>query len=175
MGVGDLGLVSDHPDAAAAPAGLRLEHHGAGGAEGLKKGQRLLGRDRTGAGRDRHTMPRGEQAGLGLVSEHRQRLPPGTDEGDPGFLDAGCEGSALRQEPIARMNRITAGVERRRQQAIAVEVGGGTDGGQRVGLVCRAYMQRRDVVGGVDRNRLDSELLGGPDDAKRDLAAIGNQ
>ena len=103
-------------------------------------------------------------------------LGRGPDEGDAVLLDDLGELGVLRQEAIAGMDRFGAG-----------DLAGGDDGGDvEIGLggggrpdadafIGQAHMHGVGVGGGMDRDGGDAHFLAGAVDAKRDLAAIGDE
>ena len=100
----------------------------------------------------------------------------GPDELDvAGLADLG-EVGALRQEPVAGMDRVGAGdlggADDRRHVQVAVGAARRADADVLVG---EADVQRVLVGLGVDGDGLDAQLAAGADHAQRDLAAVGDQ
>ena len=164
-----------HPAPAAAPGGL--EHQGI--ADRLR-----LGADRLQVVAEH--LRRGDHGDLGL-----HRHPPGgrlvaeaahhprrrADEGQPRRRHRVHQVGVLRQQPVARMDQVGARhpghphdlldrqVGRHRPQPLA----------DPVGLVRLEAVQPELVLLGVDGDRAISELVGGPHDSNRDLAAVGDE
>ena len=99
-----------------------------------------------------------------------------TDEDQPRRLDRLDETRILGEEPEARMDRLRARVERRPDNARAVQIalrGRGPADGDR--LVGHAHMQAVGVGLGIDGHRAYAEAPGGARDPAGDLAAVGDQ
>ena len=94
----------------------------------------------------------------------------------PGLGQRLLELLLLRQEAVARMNRLRAGLLAGRHDLVDQQVGlrRGRRADQHL-LVGLAHVQRVGVGLGIDRHRLDAEPLAGADDAAGDLAAVGDQ
>src|SRR5581483_5886877 len=173
--VGELSGVVDDDHALATPAGRRLEddriaHHRGGGAGLLGTGDGLR------PGPERDAEAPGQVPGHDLVATLADHLRRRADEGDP-FLGAGRgQLRPLRQEPVARVQRIAARDQRRRHHAADVEVAfgrrGGADADRVVGQVGR---QAVAVCLGDGGHRLESLVDAGPDDADSDLAPVGDE
>ena len=171
-----IALVERHAHALAAPARGRLDHHRVAD----------LGRDAGGELEvaDRLPVPgdhvdagfRREALGRELVAHHPDRVRRRTDEGDPCRLERLGERGVLGQKAIARMDRLGAGLPRRRDDLLDPEIALGR--GRRPDrdrLIGHADVQRVGVGLRVDRDRRDAEPPAGPDHAAGDLAAIGDQ
>ena len=174
---GQLVFAAHHAHAAAAAAVGRLEDHGP--AELLGDCQRVgRARDRLrAAGEDRHAGPLGEVAGGRLIAEHLEEFDPRAHERDARLLARRGEGGVLREEPVSRMDRIHAVVLGERDDRLDVEVAAErlarlADEIRFVGLEA---VEREAVFVGVDRDGADAELVGGAEDADRDLAAVGDE
>ena len=100
----------------------------------------------------------------------------GTDPDDVVQLDDLGELGVLRQEAVARVDRVGVddfgGRDDVGDVEVAVARGGRADAD---GFVGKADVHGVGVGGGMHRHRPDSELLGGAQDPKRDLAAVGDQ
>ena len=111
-----------------------------------------------------------------LVAHEADASGPRADEAQPhGLHDLG-ELGVLGEEPVAGVDRVRPGQLRGREHRRHVEVA--LAGGRRAdadGLVGEPNVQGVRVGRGVDRNRRDPQLLAGPDDAERDLPAVGDQ
>ena len=70
------------------------------------------------------------------------------------------------------MDRVATGRLRDREQLFHVEVRAGALACQRMRLVGSVGVRRARVILGEDRRGGQRQLLGGPDDAYRDLAAV---
>ena len=177
-GVGLLDLVRVRHDAHPAPAaaGDRLDHHCAPVAEGVEEGARLVQADGVGAARqDRHVVADGQIARLRLVAEQLQRPDRGPHEGDPLLRAAARERRVLGQEAVARMHGVAIGRLGRFDDRLDVEVAARAGARQRPRLVRPANVQRRRVVGRVDRHRGNPQLARGAHDPDRDLAAVRDE
>ena len=147
----ELGRVVDDAHPAAAAARGRLDDERVADLGGL-----ALGDDgHAGLARD---LLRPE-----LVAALAKRLRRGPDPRQPGGLDRLGEVGVLGEEP-------GAGRARRAHVLLRVEVARDRDG-----LVGQAGVQRAAIVGRDDRDRRDPELPAGAEDAKGDLAAIGDE
>ena len=134
-------------------------------------GRRLEG-PRHGGDADRAGRP----AGMELVAEGIDRPRRRADEGEPGVLDGLREGRPLRQEAIARVDRLGAGVEGGLDDGVDPQVALGrrrrAEADRDVG---QPDVGRRGVRVAVDRDGLDAQLAAGADDPDGDLAAVGDQ
>ena len=115
---------------------------------------------------------RGDQ----LVAQCLDRVGARADEHETGVGHRPREGGSLRQEPVARMDGLGAGSERRLDDRVGTEI---TLRGRR-----RAESHRR--VGGlhmkcirvrirIHRDRLDPQVATRPDDAHGDLTTVGDE
>ncbi len=166
-----------HETQALAPSARgRLEHQGEAEAEGLVPDGREVGHGMQASGDHGHAGFHRQPAGRGLLAHQGDRLAARTDERDPGLLTRPGEGRVLRQEAVAGMDGVGLHALRHLQDPvdaqIAVARGGRAHGMCFVGL---ADVQRRPVGLRVDGHRPDAHLAAGPDDADRDLPAIGDQ
>ncbi len=162
--------------ALAAAAGRGLDHHRI--ADLVGDLDRLLGvldhAEMAGHGRD---------LGLGrkllrfdLVAHRLDGPDIRTDKDDASLLERAREGRILRQEAVARMDRLGAGRLGGRDDLGNVEIRlCGLSGADRHRLIGHVHMQRVAVGVGIDGHRLDPEPACRPDDAAGDLAAIGDQ
>ena len=172
---GQIGRRVYRPHAAPAAARHRLHHDRR--AIPQSRHERLGRREihRPGAWCHGHAPCLGERARCRLVAEQVQRFGRGADENQPGGRAGAGERRVLRQEAIARMHRVAAGLARRRDQAIGIEIRRDAAAPQRVGLIGAARVQRGRVVFRVDRDRGDAHRRRGARDTDRDLAAVGDQ
>ena len=128
-----------------------------------------------GARNDRHAGIHHRLPGMGLVAHAVDDVRIRSDKGDAVFLTAAYELTVLRQEAIARVDRIGTGVDGRRDELVHIQVVvfrrtlSDTDS-----LIRELRMQTVLVLLRVDRDTLDAHVPAGPDDADRDLASIGN-
>ncbi len=113
---------------------------------------------------------------LDLVAHGVDGVRLGTDEGDLGLGQRLLEFLLLRQEAVARMHRLCAGLLAGLYDLVDQQVGlrrrRRADEHLFVGL---AHVQGVGVGLGIDGHGLDSEPLAGVDDAAGDLAAVGDQ
>ena len=169
------GLV-DPPHAAAAAAGDGLDEQRVGHVlrrldERVDVGGRLDRRERRDAGR----LGGGDRPGL--VAGQRQHLGGRADEGDAGVGAGLGELRVLREEAVARVDRVGAGLHRGRDDRLRVEVGAHRVAAlaDLVGLVGLQPVLGAPVLVGEDGDRLGAELVGGPERTDGDLAAVGDQ
>ena len=153
--------ILDHADPAPATASQRLHHH-------RPAYVRPLGQHRH-AHRPRVTL------GDVLVAEQRQQPRRRADEQQPGLGTSLGKGRILAEEAVAGMNRAAACLARRGDHCINGKVGGRTFAAQPDRAVSGAHMRRARVVGGMNRDRLDTQSGGGPRNTDRDLAAVSDQ
>src|SRR5262245_60176699 len=153
--VGQLLARPHNAHAAAAAAGRRLQEQ--------RKAElaRLARRD------DRDIGLRGDPFRLELVAAAAKRLRAGADPDEPGYADRLREVRVLREEAVARMDRVRAGARSRADVLLRQEVARDLDD-----LVRTACVQRTAVVRRDDGNRLDAEGAAGAEDPQRDLAAV---
>jgi hypothetical protein len=151
-------------DAHPAPAASRggLDHH--------READRVRDRERlllvldgsVGAGHDGHAGLLRDLARLHLVAEHRDRLGLGSDELDLARPADLGEVVVLREEPVARVDRLDVrdfrGGDDRRDVEVGLRRGGRPDADRVVRL---REVERVRVGGAVDRDRLDAELTAG--------------
>ncbi len=162
--------------ALAAAAGRRLDHHRI--ADLLRDLHRLLGIG-DGVQIARHGADPGlerELLGFDLVAHGVDGERIGTDEGDLRLGQRLLELLLLREEAVARMDGLRAGLLAGRHDLVDLQVGlrRRRRADQHL-LVGQADVQRVGVGLGIDCHRLDAEPLAGADDAAGDLAAIGDQ
>ena len=124
-----------------------------------------------------HADPLGHGAGSDLVAELLQKFGPRTDE-DDAVCDAGPgQLGVFREESIAGMNRVDLPLLGQRDDRVDIEVR--PDGlarlPDRIGFVSLESVQGKPVLVRVDRDGADAQLVSGPEDADRDLAAISDQ
>ena len=159
--------------AAAAAAGQRFDDCWAIGGE---ERFRLVQRDGAVDARDDRDVSRGGRgAGAGFVAEQSEMRDIGADESQAGSDACFREIGAFRQEAVAGVNGVAAGFFRRRDDTAGVQIGRRAEAGQRVLFVRDADMQAFRVVLGINRDGSQAQIGGGPGDADRDLAAIGDQ
>ena len=178
-----IGLAADRAHAAPAAAPRGLEHHGVAdlGGELLHRlhvvGQRFGRRDDGHADLDRQ-IARGD-----LVAEAAHRVRLRADEGDAGRRAGVGEFGAFGEQSVARMDGIGA---RRlcdanyfldRQVAldrphVLVEMRSAPD---LIALIRLEAVQRILVLLGPDGDRLQSQLIGGAEDADGNFGAVGDE
>ena len=165
----------DHADAASAAARRRLEQDGVADLLGGGLGRRDVVHAAR-AGHDRHAgalgrLPRGD-----LVADRFHDAGRRADEAQACLRARTRQRGHLGEEAVAGMH----GVGVRRHGGLDDRIGpqvalAGRRRADRHGLVGEAHVQRAGVDVGVDRDRLEPEVAAGPDDADRDLAAVGDQ
>ncbi len=165
----------DNAHPASSPARRSLHDDRIPCALGLFQRHRFRSND-FGAGKNRQAQLRHRPARLVLIPHHPHGLWTGTYEGQVGGLANLGEVSAFRQEPVSRMNRLGAGDfcsgNDARHVEVTVRAAGRADAH---GLVRKAHVKRVPVGFGIDRHRLNPQLLAGADYPQGDFTAIGNQ
>src|SRR5262249_1574284 len=129
-----------------------------------------------GARHDRSAGGDHRAARADLIAEKTDGVGLGADEGDTGFRARLRELGALAEEAIAGVDRIDARLLRDVDDLVVVE--GALDRGtfgDVVGLVGVPDVKHVAVDGGVYGDGHDVHFAAGAHDAKRDLAAIGDQ
>ncbi len=111
-----------------------------------------------------------------LVAEQADDVRRRADELDvAGLADLG-EVGALRQEPVAGMNRVGAGDLGRAQHRRHVQVAVGAARRPDADVLVREADVQRILVGlRVHRDGLDAQFAAGANDPQRDLPAVGDQ
>ena len=155
------GAVDDAHSAAAA-AGRGLDQQGIGDAVVAR---RLLGV----ALEDRDAGADGGLLRAHLVADQVDRLGRRPDEHQPGVAARARQPGVLRQEAVARVDRLRAAAQRRRDDVLDRQVG--LDAQRGVGL---ADVRRRAVGVRVERDRPDAQAPQRPDQPPGDLAAVGD-
>ncbi len=118
----------------------------------------------------------GDAPGLDLVAQCVDGRRIGTDPDQTGVDHRAGEFGALREEAVARMNRIGTGARGNRQQLFDVQVGVGRALTlQPIGFIGLTHVQRVDIGIGVHRHRGDSVVTAGTGNTNGDFATIGNQ
>ena len=172
----EVSLRADDADASSAAAVGALEHHGVTG-----RGDECLDLFARGHGlgdaRDgSHAARLGHAAGLDLVAQSVDHGRRGTEPCDTGVLDGACKLGVLRQEAVARVNRIRARLQRDRQDLLTVQVRRGRIvATQGQGLVGLARMWRCHVLISVNRDRCDAHVGGRAAHAQSDFATVGDE
>src|SRR5215831_15731907 len=159
-----------------AASGRRLEQHriadlGGHSARLVHRMQRVLG-----AGDDGHAELGRELTCGDLVTHEADHLRRRPHEGEITPRAHLGEGSVLGEEAVAGMDGITARAASRRDHGvdaqIAVRRAGWADAER---AISQLRGQTAAVGFGVDGDRLEPEGPAGPDDAHRELAAIGDE
>jgi hypothetical protein len=115
--VGQVADIVDHAHPAAAAARRRLDEQR--GPEGPAGGHEIVvGAGRAGHDRDAHRAR--QLPGPFLVPERPHRIRRRPDPHEAGHLDRLREGRVLRQEPVARVYRVGAGVHGRGHQGAGI-------------------------------------------------------
>ncbi len=118
----------------------------------------------------------GELLGGDLVTHGLDRADRRADEGDAFLGERICEDGVFRQEAVARMDGIGAGLADRLEDLLDDDIGlVGRGRADMNGLVGHLHMQRVTVGVRIDGDGLDAHLLGGLDDPAGDFATIGDQ
>jgi hypothetical protein len=112
----------------------------------------------------------------GLAAHHRDGFRRGTDEREAGIAAGRGEILVLREEAVARMDRVGAGlfggVDDRVDAQIAVARRTGT---HRPGLVGEPHVQRGAIAFRVDRRGRDAQVAARANHTHGNLAAVGDQ
>ncbi len=155
VGVGELGLVGDHADAAPAAARGGLQHQRVADLGRRRQGG-VQGLDRTAAPRcDRHADLLGDQLRADLVAELAHGLRARSDEGDSDLLAQLRERRVLCDEAPADPRGVGPGRHQRALQHLEVEVRARGRGTEIVGQVRFADEGGRAVDVGVQGDGLD--------------------
>ncbi|MNF64020.1 hypothetical protein D3C84_457410 [compost metagenome] len=184
-----LGGLGDHPrvgllqlflrvaaaDAAAAAAGGGLEHHRIADALAFAQCLVEVGDVAFGAGGDRHAGLDHAAPRLGLVAHAADHLGGRADELDPALGADVRQFGVLREEAVARMQRIAAGFHRQVDQLARVQVAGQRLVAEVVGFVGALDVQRMAVGFGIHGHRADAHLGAGPHDTHGNLATVGDE
>ena len=176
MLLGLLGAANDlHPAAATAALGLDGDWVAVLLAELVDLVDRLHGVG--GAGDDGDVGVPHRLPGLRLLAELLHRLRGGADPRHTlRVLDLARELSVLREEAVAWVDGVGAGLFGGVDDGLVVEVGvGGAGGADVVRLVGVANVARVFVGVAVDGDGVDAEFLAGPHHADRDFAAVGDE
>ena len=169
-------VVIGHAQALAAAAGRGLDHHRV--ADVPRDLHRPLGRcDGVVPARNGVDLGFiGQLLGRDLVAHGRDRMRPRADEGDALVFTALGESLVLRQEAVARMDGLSAGLLGRGNDAVGQQIR--LPRGRRAdvdGLVGQLDVAGLLVGVGIDGDGGDAHLFGGGDDAAGDFAAVGDE
>ena len=165
-----------HLHAAAAAAERRLNGHRQ--AVLFSEGDNLVGAGNRVLRARRHRGLRGlgDVAGGDLVAKRGNGLGGGADPGQACVDDLLGELRVLRQEAVARVDRVRAGLLRRGDDLVHVQVALGRGlPAEGEGLVGELDERRVRVRLGVHGDRRDALVHTRADDAHGDLAAVGHQ
>ena len=123
---------------------------------------------------DGHAGPDRQSAGGRLVTEQLEQLRAGSHERDAGLLARTRERRVLRQEPVARMNRVHVLLFGQGDDAIDVEIGlhRAHAAADLIRLVGLEAVETERVFLGIDRDGPKAQLGRGPHDANRDLTPV---
>ena len=172
----DLGFVVRDPQALAAAAGRRLDHHRIADLGGDLLRLRLVGDLALIARHGRDLGLGGGLLGRDLVAHGVDGVGVGPDEHDAGLGERARKRRPLGEEAVARMHRLgagrAAGSDDRLDRQIALGRGRRADPHRLVGHL---DVQRVLVGVGIDRHGRDAEPARGLDDPAGDFAAIGDQ
>ncbi len=164
-----------HAAPTAAPAGLEHDREADALGQPLAFGQ--VGRQRRGGRHHRHAGGHRGVACCDLVAQRAHHFGARPDPAQAGGDDRVGEVGVLRQESVARVDGVDAGVARDAQDVFAVQVGRErllalADDITLVGLEA---VQRLPVLLGVDAHGADAHLVGRAHDADRDFGTVGDQ
>ena len=154
----------DHPHAAAAAAGRRLDQH-----------RQLVGGHGVGVEflEHRHARGRHHLLRLDLGAHRRDRGNRRTDPRQARLGHRCGEFGILREEPVTGMDGVGAGRARCGDQLCSVQVASGAL--QSHPGVCLGHVWRRRVGIGVDGDGPDAEAAAGGEHPSGDLATVGDQ
>ena len=123
-GGSEFAAVAHDAHATPAAAGHRLDYDRLAGAEPVEKGLGVLqGRSLISTLQHGNTTFARELARRGLVAEQFEGFGRRADEGQPGRSESAREICIFRQEAVARMNGVAAGVARRFDDRVDGEIG----------------------------------------------------
>ncbi len=132
--------------------------------------------EKTAAGEKRNARLLRDRTRAVLRAELADVLGTRADEDDAFAREALGEGGVLGEEAVARMDRLSAALARGGDDLVDVEVGlRDASRAEPHHAVGRAHRRREAVGVGGDADRLDLEPLQCADDARGDLAAVGNK
>ena len=166
----------DHAHAAPAAAGGRLHQHRKTDLVGGLGQRRLVLGLAVIAGHQRHAGLLHQRLGAGLRAHRRHHRGGRADEHQAGIETGLREFGIFRQEAVAGMHRLGAGLSRRFDHAFDVEIAVARPRRpEQHGLVGHGDMHGVAVGLGIDRDGAQAHGAGGADDAAGDLAAVGDQ
>jgi len=111
-----------------------------------------------------------------LITHRADRLGVGPDPGQTGGDHTARELRILGEKTVSGMHGPGSGLQRDRDQLLAVEVALRRRGwADSVRLVGETNVQRLAVSVGIDGDALDAHLARRPNDANRDLTAVRNE
>jgi hypothetical protein len=165
-GLGVLLLRADDPHPLAATTGRGLHQDGVGQllAERDPGVGHRVGRDDGDPGRH------GDLAGSVLAGHGLHRRDRRPDPGQACVGDGLGEGRVLGQEAVAGVDRLGSGGQGGGDHGVGIEVRGDPDH-----LVGGTDVQGFSIEVRGDGDRADAEAAARPDDAQRDLAAVGDE
>ncbi len=135
----------------------------------------LLGLGRVDA-EDRHAGLVHQLLGADLVAHRVDRVGRRADPGQPGLGDVAGERGVLRQEAVAGVDRVGAGLEGGGDDEVAAEIGVRRRVARQPYGDIGVTDERRPRIGvGVDRDRTDAEVATRTEHPPRDLSAVGNE
>ena len=166
----------DAPHAAPAAARNRLDQHRIADLVGLLLQEIGVLSLAAIARHHRHAGKRHQSLGVGLRTHRAYRGRRRPDEDQPHRRRRFREGSVLRQKAVARMDRLDARGNRRRDDPLDGEIAvAGRPFSYRDICVGLAPMRPAAVRLRHDRNGADAEAARRADDATGDLATVGNE
>ena len=112
-----------------------------------------------------------------ILQPHRpDRIRRGPDKHQPRRLDRIDEAGVFRQKPVARMDRLGAGFQRRRDDRIAAQIAvarrRAADGHRLIG---QRHMARAGIGLGINGDGRHAQTARAVDDAAGDFATVGDQ
>ena len=165
-----------HANTLAAAAGRGLEHNGIADTLGLADGFVEVTERAVRAQSDRNAGRNRVALGFRFVAHQADGRGGRADKGKTCLRGALGEVRVFRQKAEARMNGLTAGRNRRRNDVIHVEIAvSGACGTDADRLVCNLRMERLAVGLGINRYRNDAEVAARLYDANCDFAAVRDE
>ena len=162
--------------AATATTGRGLDHHRTPVTERRHKGLGIGQRSGAlGSSENRDASFMSERARRARVTEKVESFRLRSDKGQACCRAIAGETGILREEPIAGMHRIAAGLLRRGDYCRAIEISGDAPALQRHRIIGHLRVKRGFVVLRIDCNSGETRVGSAADDTNGNLAAIGDQ
>ncbi len=163
-----------HPLATA--TGRRLHHHRVADLVGDFDGMVCVIDHADEARHDIDARFQRELFGLDLVTHRRDGISGGADEDDAFRVQRLTEALAFGEEAVAGVDGVGTGLFARFDDLVGNQIGLG--GGRRAdvhGFIRHQHMRRARIGIGIDRDGLDTHLLGGAHNTTRNFATVRDQ